>query len=270
MSNLTILKLGGALLTDKSVPDSLRGEIVTAVAAEIRVCLDSGLLDRLLLVTGVGSFGHPPVLRHRLHKGYQSPDQLLALTATQNNVMRLRRAVAEAFEAAGVPVCLMLPSSCMAASGFAHKESYLEAVAGFLRLGMIPLLGGDVLVDDQVGFMVYGGDEVAVDLALHFGADRLILATEVDAIYDKDPKQHPAARRLPALALGEMGETAVSPTHPTQIDVSGAMAGKVRAIRRAEAAIAAGLETWLISMIEPGRLTAVLQGNSHAGTRITG
>ena len=268
MSNLTILKLGGALLTDKSVPDSLRGETLTAVAAEILSCLDAGLLERLLLVTGVGSFGHPPVLRHRLHKGYQSPDQLIALTATQNNVMRLRRAVAEAFEAAGVPVCLILPSSCMVASGFAHKESYLEAVAGFLRLGMVPLLGGDVLADDQAGFMVYGGDEVAVDLALHFGADRLILATQVDAIYDKDPMQYPDARRLPELRLGAMEETAVSPTHPAQIDVSGAMGGKLRALRRAQTAITAGLDTWLISLMEPGRLTAVLQGDPRAGTHI--
>ncbi|MBK8984722.1 MAG: hypothetical protein IPM39_01355 [Chloroflexi bacterium] len=269
MNDLTVLKLGGALLTDKRAPDSLRAETLTAVTHEIRACLDAGLLQRLIVVTGVGSFGHPPVLRYKLHKGFQSPDQLLALTETQNNVMRLRRAVAEEFQAAGMPVCLMLPSSCMAASGFAHAESYLTAVAGFLRLGMVPLLGGDVLVDDQVGFMVYGGDEVAVDLALHFGADRLILATQVDGIYDKDPQQHPDAQRLPTLSLNGPGETAVSLDHHPLIDASGAMAGKLRAIRRAEAALAAGLEVWLISMMEPGRLTAVLQGDPAAGTRVT-
>ena len=39
------------------------------------------------------------------------------------------------------------------------------AVGGFLDLGMIPVLGGDVLVDQRAGFSVHSGDAIAVDLA---------------------------------------------------------------------------------------------------------
>lgn len=265
---LTVLKLGGALLTDKWQPDSLRADTLAQVAAEIGACLNAGLLERLILVTGVGSFGHPLVLRHRLHQGFCAPEQLLALSQTQINVMALRSRVAEALAGAGVPVCLMLPSSCMTAVNFCHKSSYLEGVAGFLRLGMVPMLGGDVLADEQTGFMVYGGDEIAVDMAQQFGAARLIFATQVDGVYERDPQQEPTARRLPLLALNESSLTAVTLEQSPQIDVSGAMAGKLRALRRIIPLIASGLEVHLLSMMRPGHLTAVLRGETAVGTRI--
>ena len=173
---LTILKLGGALLTDKKRPFYLRQSILQQAAHEIKGCLEAGLIDQLILVHGVGSFGHPQVLQHKLHKGFQSPAQLIHLTYTQNKVFQLRFAIAEAMHQAGIAVSTILPSSSMSASGTALKNSFLDAVAGFLNLGMTPLLGGDVLVDDQIGFCVYGGDKIRVDLALHFGASRLIFA----------------------------------------------------------------------------------------------
>lgn len=264
-ADLTVLKLGGALLTDKRVPDSLRAEVLAQVAAEIAAALAEGLLGRLLLVHGVGSFGHPPVLKYRLHKGFQSPQQLIQLTETQQNVMRLRLMIVAAFQAAGVPVCLMLPSSCMTASGFRHQETYYTAVSGFLRLGMVPLLGGDVLPDDQNGFTVYGGDGIAVDMARHFGATRLIFATEVDGVHDRDPQQEPQAQRRPFLSLSQM--SVQTEAHP-QVDASGAMAGKLRAMAQAEAEIAAGMETWLISMMQYGRFLALLRGADPGGTRL--
>ncbi len=71
--NLTVLKLGGALLTDKQRPFTLRQSILDQAAAEVKACLDAGLLGRLLLVHGVGSFGHPPVMEYKLYKGLHAP-----------------------------------------------------------------------------------------------------------------------------------------------------------------------------------------------------
>ncbi len=73
---LTVLKLGGALITDKSQPYSVRTDILNSAAREIRECMDEGLIESLVLVQGVGSFGHPPVLEYKLYKGYLGPEQL--------------------------------------------------------------------------------------------------------------------------------------------------------------------------------------------------
>ncbi len=262
---LTVLKLGGALLTDKSRPDSLRTRLLARIASEIRAGLDAGWLDALLLVHGVGSYGHLPVLQHKLHRGLQSPEQLMALARTQSQVMRLRRAVVEALQEAGIPAVLMLPSSCMVADAFHLRAQFLEAAAGFLRIGMVPVLGGDVLADASVGFSVYGGDDVSVDLALHFGADHLLFATDVDGVHSADPRHHANARRIPHLRLDDLTGVALS---ERALDVSGAMAGKLRAIARAEELMRTGMEVRLFSMMSTGALQKALTGGD-VGTQIS-
>jgi len=263
---LTIIKLGGALLTDKRQTESLRQDILTNAAEEIRACLNTGLIERLILVHGVGSFGHPPVLEHRLHRGFQDESQLLALTYTQTAVMALRSQIAEAMHGAGVPVAMILPSSNMTASGFRLKRSFLDAVAGFLDIGMVPLLGGDVLADDQVGFSVCGGDQISLHLAQHYGASRLLFATDVAGVYDRDPKQHTDARPIPRLSLSDLG--AITLDAHQQVDASGAMAGKLEAIARGRDLLAAGMAVHLFSMMEPGALRALLEGAPGVGTEI--
>ena len=261
---LTILKLGGALLTDKSRPGSLRVELLARIAREIRACMDAGLLDELILVHGVGAYGHLPVLQHRLHRGLQSPDQLLPFARTQRQVMGLRQAIVSALQEAGVPAVLMLPSSGMTAEHFRIRQQFLDPVAGFLRIGMTPVLGGDMLSDAAVGFSVYGGDAICVDLARHFSAKRLLFATDVDGVFTADPRRHPNARRIPQLSLSQMDEIMLS---ARALDVSGAMQGKLREIDRAQEQIRAGMEVRLFSMKEPGRLQAILSGED-LGTKI--
>ena len=264
---LTILKLGGALLTDKTQPYTLRPAILAQVVDEVRACRVDGLIERLIVVHGVGSFGHPPVVEHKLHKGFQTPDQLIHLTDAQNRVMELRMTAARACHQAGLPVATIMPSSCMTADSFVRQEMFLDAVNGFLDLGMIPLLGGDVLVDRRAGFSVHSGDAIAVELALHFGATRLVFATAVDGIYDRDPAQDPAAVRLAQFSLGEATSGAAQLARQARVDASGAMAGKLDAVRRAVAALDAGLRVDVISMLAPWNLTALLRGED-LGTRV--
>ncbi len=262
---LTILKLGGALLTDKARPDSLRTDLLARIAHEIHQCIASGLINQLIVVHGVGSYGHLPVLRHQLHRGFQSPEQLLPFSHTQSQVMALRRAIVSALQQANIPAVLMLPSSGVTASNFAANEHFFAPVAGFLRIGMIPVLGGDVLADDQVGFSIYGGDAISVDLARYFGADHLLFATDVDGVFTADPRKDETAQRVPQLSLRQMHAVALS---GRQWDVSGAMAGKLKAIAQVTEQIEQGMTVRLFSMLQPGQLRAALT-NAESGTQIT-
>jgi isopentenyl phosphate kinase len=269
MQPLTVIKLGGALLTEKRQPFTLRPSVLAQVAGEVRACQEAGLIQRLVLVHGVGSFGHPPVLAHQLHKGFQSPAQLIHLSDTQNRVMHLRMAVAEAFHAAGVAVSTLLPSSCMGASGANLHSSYLEGVRGFLGLGMVPLLGGDMLVDDQMGFCVFSGDKIAVELALALGASRLILATEVAGVYDRDPLRFPEARLIPRLQLSQEAESGPELDSLAQVDASQAMMGKLQALHPAHPAMHEGrLTVHILSMTQPGNLRTLLKGEKPVGTQV--
>ena len=102
--DLTVIKLGGSLLTDKSKPYAAREALMKNIAQEIKTCLDEGLIEDLVLVHGVGSFGHPPVLEYKLHKGYTGPEQFIPLSKTQRIVNEFRHLITKVFQEEGLPV----------------------------------------------------------------------------------------------------------------------------------------------------------------------
>jgi isopentenyl phosphate kinase len=264
---LTVLKLGGALITDKSVPYTARIDVLNAAAQEIKDCLDEDLIQSLILVQGVGSYGHPPVLEHKLHKGFQSPEQLLPLSKTQSKVAELRAMVVEAFQNVGIPICLMYPSSMITSEKMRMTSYFLEPLKGFLKLGMVPLVGGDILIDSVMGWSVGSGDPLSVLLAEELGAKRLIFASDVSGIYDADPHETPAAKLFDEINLNELENVLERIRASSASDASGVMEGKIKSIAMARNLIESGLEVSIFSMMESGNLKALLQGDKSNSTQ---
>jgi isopentenyl phosphate kinase len=265
---LTVLKLGGALITDKSKPYSFREETLNNAAREIRECMDEGLIESLVLVQGVGSYGHPPVLEHKLYKGFQGPEQLLPLSWTQAKVGELRTLVVQACYDAGIPVCLMYPSSMMVAEKTHIVRAFLEPLKAFLSMGMVPLLGGDILVDSVMGFSVGSGDPMLSLIARELGAKRVIYASDVHGIYDSDPKVNPEAKLFDTINLSNLDEAIEKMGKAGVQDASGAMKGKVASIEPVTDLIKQGLDVSIISMMDYGSLKALLKGDRSNSTHV--
>ena len=263
-----MLKLGGALITDKSKPYSFRSEILNSAAREIRECMDEGLIESLVLVQGVGSFGHPPVLEHKLHKGFQGQKQLLPLTWTQAKVGELRTLVVKALYDAGIPACLMYPSSMMVSEKTRIVRYFLEPLERFLSIGMVPLLGGDIIVDSAMGFSVGSGDPMLTLVAHEIGAKRVIYASDVSGIYDSDPKTNPDAVLFDTVNLSNLDEAIEKMGEAGVEDASGAMQGKVASIEPITDLIRKGLDVSIISMMKYGSLKSLLNGDRSNSTQI--
>jgi isopentenyl phosphate kinase len=142
----------------------------------------------------------------------------------------------------------------------------LAAVRGFMGVGMVPVLGGDMVHDSLMGFSVGSGDQVAVILAKELGASDLVLATDVAGVYDADPKANPDARLVRELSLTGSGDLAGA--GDARKDASGAMRGKLSALAALSPELHGGLNMAIISMMEPGRLRALLRGDPVDATRI--
>jgi len=269
MSNkLTVLKLGGSLLTDKSKPYTPRTEVMKSVCEEIRRCMNEGLLDSLILIQGVGSFGHPPVLEYNLHRGFKGSEQLMPLSNTQSTVGKFRAMLVEQLQQADIPVCLMYPSSMIVAEKMKMSRYFFEPLRGFLSIGMVPLLGGDILIDTVMGFSVGSGDQMAVLIAKELKAKRVIFASDVGGIFGSDPKTDPDAKVYSEIDIGEIERTLEEMGKSTVIDASGAMKGKLRSLIPARPLLEAGLEVSVISMMESGNLTDYLKGKTSKSTQI--
>ncbi len=265
---LTVIKLGGSLLTDKSKPYEARESIVRSAAREIKSCMDEGLIESLVIVHGVGSFGHPPVLEYKLHKGYTGPEQFIPLSKTQRVVNEFRHMLTKEFQEAGIPVNLLHPSSMVVADKMRIVKTFFEPIEGWVSLGMVPLLGGDLLYDAAMGFSVGSGDLLAVELARQLEAKRLIYAMDVSGLYDDNPQTNADAKLMERLTLTQLNNILMAMEQKGTGDASGAMKGKLYSINTASDLIADGLDVALVSMMNEGNLSALLRGKEVRCTRI--
>ncbi len=265
---LTVIKLGGSLLTDKTKPYTYREKVLQSVSREIRECFDEGLIESLILLHGVGSYGHPPVLEHKLHKGFLGPEQLLPLSKTQESVATLRHIIVKELQNASIPVCLMYPSSMIISEKMRMTDYFLEPLKGFVSLGMVPLLGGDILIDSVMGWSIGSGDQLAVIICRELGAKRLIFASDVSGIYDADPKLKKDASLIDTVNLNDLEKTLKRMGVSGIEDASGAMKGKLQSIVPAKPLIEQGLEIGLISMMEYGHLRSFLKNEDCQCTRV--
>ena len=266
--DLIVLKLGGSLLTDKSTAYKLREDVIKAVAVEIKECIDLRLIKSLVIVHGVGSFGHPPVLKYNLHKGFRNKDQLISMSKTQQIVNELRKAIAITFIEEGVPINLMHASSMIVGDKMIITDYTLNSLKGFLSLGMVPLIGGDMMYDTSMGFSVCSGDQLAVVLSRVLYANQLLFATDVPGVFDKDPKTEKHAQLLREINVNEIEQLFSKPNETAKTDASGKMRGKLLSLVSIKHQIQEGLEVAILSMNKKGILKNYLKGEESELTKI--
>lgn len=254
-----VLKLGGSLLTDKSSPYTLRENTLKRVAQEIKECIELGLIGDLVIINGVGSFGHPPVLEHNLQKGFRNKEQLIELSKTQHIVNLFRNKISKCLLDVGIPINLMHTSSIMTGTAMKITDYSLNALKGFLSLGMVPLIGGDMMYDEKMGFSVCSGDQIATLITREIGADTLIFATDVPGIYDKDPNFNSNAVLIKKINVTEIEQLLGDKESSIQVDASGGMKGKLMSLFAATDISKKGLKVFIISMMKSGTLKSLLQ-----------
>jgi isopentenyl phosphate kinase len=259
---LTVIKLGGSLLTDKNTPYTSRDSIISSIAKELKECLDLGLIEDLIIIHGVGSFGHIPVLEHKLHLGLQNEEQIIALSRAQYGMNKFRLKLTQIFTENELPVNLMHSSSFCVNKNINISDSFLNAVKGFMSIGMIPLIGGDMLYDTKMGFSVGSGDQLLVLVANQFSADRVVFISDVDGVYTDDPKHNPESTLIRTISLENLSNIIEKTRDNPLKDVSGAMKGKLQAIMSLKDKITNGTKVMLMSMKQMGNLKSILNSKN--------
>ncbi|MDZ7745680.1 MAG: isopentenyl phosphate kinase [Halobacteriales archaeon] len=214
MSSPTVLKLGGSVVTDKDMPETV------ATATLARLADDIADFDGpLVVVHGGGSFGHYHASEHGISRTTGSRDSAAARDIT--NAMRtLNDAVVEALAAAGVPAVPVHPFSVAARDAESDLTLPTASVETMLDSGFVPVLHGDVVAHAGEGVTILSGDELVVSLAESLGAERVGLCSAVPGVLDDDGDVIPDVDSFDDVAhvLGGSDST----------DVTGGMAAKVQ------------------------------------------
>lgn len=266
-SSVTLVKLGGSLITDKRRPETDRPAVIARLAREIAAALEAKpeLTGRLVLGHGSGSFGHVAAARHEVHRGMRNPEQRIGVSVTQRQAAELHRRVlrplSEALGAAHTAPFSIAPSSALVSSGGEPVAFALEPLVRALEAGLVPVVYGDVVMDRDQGWAICSTEGVfdaLVNGLPEHGREvsRVLWLGETEGVWDAEGKL--IARITPATA--REAREAVGGSAGT--DVTGGMAHRVEtALELARR----GVASWIGDGREPGLLERVLTSADRGG-----
>lgn len=180
-----ILKLSGEALRDHNSRDNISPEIVDRIALEIKEAVDGGL--QLGIVVGGGNFWRGASASARgMHR---ATADYVGMLATVMNALALEAALTHH----GV--------RCIVQSAIEMKnvaETFIRRRAETqLDEGRVVIFGAGT------GNPFFSTDTTAALRASEMGADVILKATQVDGVYDSDPRKNPDAKRYETVTFHE-------------------------------------------------------------------
>jgi isopentenyl phosphate kinase len=244
-----VLKLGGSVITDKDREETVDEVALERAATTVGAAMQDDQVSSLVVVHGAGSFGHTHAANHGVSTTDGTQDAT-AIAEIHASMGRLNDRVTAALREAGVPAVPVHPYSVAARDDDGTLSLSTAAVETQLGEGFVPVLFGDVVSHEGKGATILSGDEIVTSLAESLDADRVGLCSTVPGVFDEDGDvlDRIDAFEEVAAALGSSDST----------DVTGGMAGKVRALLALSAPA---------SVFGPDDLAAFLAGESP-GTEI--
>jgi len=260
LSELILLKLGGSVITDKARPFTARQDVIERLAGEIKNALTARGDDLQLIVGhGSGSFGHQVAAKYQTHKGAVSADSWLGFAEVAAAAAELNHIVLRALRAAGVPAISFQPSASTRTRG--EQLMYFETfpLKEALNHGLVPVVYGDVSVDASQGMSIVSTETLFDNLARELTPNRIILAGQVEGVFDADPTTNPQAELIEEIDRTNWDEIEALLGGSSATDVTGGMFTKVRDMYRLTLAMPP-MQAMIISAETAGNVEEVLKG----------
>jgi isopentenyl phosphate kinase len=258
---VTVLKLGGSVITDKTRRETLDGPALDRTADAIAAACSAGTpdgqtaaigdVDDLVLVHGGGSFGHPHAEDHGVDTTTGTGDAG-AVLEIHSAMKTLNQFVLARLHERDVPALPVHPLSAGSRDDTGRLTQPTEQVATMLAEGFTPVLHGDVVAHEGKGATVLSGDTLVTELAEGLAADRVGLCSTVPGVFDANDEV------IDRISSFEAAKSVLGESEAT--DVSGGMAEKVRTLLALSAPA---------HVFGEGDLEAFLSGG-RPGTRIDG
>tara|TARA_R110000850_G_scaffold261695_10_gene389832 strand:+ start:509 stop:1225 length:717 start_codon:yes stop_codon:yes gene_type:complete len=180
-----VLKLSGEALREPGSHDNISPEIVEGIANQIKAAHQTGM--EIAIVVGGGNFWRGAAAAGR-GMDRATADYVGMLATVMNSL-----AVHSMLEAVGVPSRVQTAIEMKNVA-----ESFIRRLAiRHLEKGRVLILGGGT------GNPFFTTDTTAALRASEIGADIIFKATNVDGVYDKDPRKCEDAKRYDSITFNE-------------------------------------------------------------------
>jgi isopentenyl phosphate kinase len=252
---MILIKLGGSVITDKKEYKRFNRDVVSRLCREIK---DSG--KDVIIVHGGGSFGHVLAKEFELHKGHIRDGQIDAVARVSLDMRELSNMVIRELIDAGIPSASIPTGSC-----FVMDDNRLlidtKVLERYLSLGIVPVMFGDVVTDMRKGFGICSGDMIMQLLAKLFSPDMVVFVSDIDGLYDRDPKASKDAKLIVEVTEDLLDKIT---SEMAVADVTGGIREKMRVML---GMCSDGRDCILVNGTVDGRLNSLLNGMDVICTR---
>jgi glutamate 5-kinase len=215
------VKIGTNTLSKDGVIDSL---FIRSIASQIASLLKAGR-QVVLITSGAIGMGATqlkipsPVTDIKLRQACAAVGQPLLMTEYR-----------KAFDKVGLTCAQVL----LTAEVLNNRQTYLNlknAIETLLALGVVPVLNeNDCVATEEIGTAFGDNDKLSAFVASKLDADILILLSDIDALYDKDPRKFDDAK--PVKAVFEITEQIVKSAGSRGSKfATGGMKSKIEAVK---------------------------------------
>ena len=242
-----IIKIGSSLLVDEGSGE-IRRDWLDALADDIFMCRERGQ-EVLVVTSGAIAVG-------RYHLGLHG--STLRLEEKQAAAATGQIRLAHAYQATLARHNLTVAQILLTLSDTEERRRHLNArntLTQLLQLGAIPVINeNDTVATQEIRFG--DNDRLAARVAAMISADTLVLLSDIDGLYDADPRQDVQARHI-AIVNEITAETEAMAGKPSLGYSSGGMATKLQA---AKISLAAGCRMVIALGTEPHPLRLMDEG----------
>lgn len=191
--NRLTIKIGTAVLTKSN--GSANQKIFNNLVDDVANLKDEGI-EVAIISSGAVNLGRSVSelkdSRFKVESGKFNPETLREQILAAIGQPKLMAAYSAGFAKRGYHCAQLLATR----SDFADRQSYLSlrlVAEGLLRLGVIPVFNeNDVLTPKKVDFG--DNDQLAMMVSAMLNADRLLILTNVDGVFDRPPHDSEATR----------------------------------------------------------------------------
>ena len=248
---MIIIKVGGSAITNKNDAYTLNEDIMKNVARQL-----AQINERLILIHGVGSYGHPLAKQYKIGSGYDgSHERLMGLMLTNYWVDELSQRFTKILIDHGLVALRCRPITFFITKKGRIDDFYSEPIEKFIEMGIIPVLHGDGPVDREQGFSILSGDQIATFLAKHFKARKIIFGMDVPGIL------------IDEQVVPEMKFEEIPAVKNHVLDNQDASGGLRKKLEEVEALENMNIEVQLVGLYDPEALLQAIQ-DQRIGTLI--
>ncbi|MFA6530523.1 MAG: isopentenyl phosphate kinase [Candidatus Micrarchaeia archaeon] len=249
---MQILKLGGSVITKKHGYMEADELNISRLAQMIAFVWKKGVKD-IVIIHGAGSFGHAPVLAHGINEGVKTDRERLGYADTHAACVYLSSMIVEELIKNEVPAISIPPTAIIRQRNRRIAKFDSQVIYDYLKKGFLPILHGDMVLDDRMGGSVCSGDQIISILGKQ--AKRIIMGSNVDGVL-VEGKVVPKIDRKNIKDIMKHLKSSGAP------DVTGGMEGKFNEIMKLKAPV------YIVNAGKADRVELLLTGRKTICTEI--